>query len=143
MLVREVEDAVGCTPEDIPSRPTYLMYRTAIRLSCVAANTVTAAFVPYFPQFMELVGALCLSMIVFVLPVIFDWKLRSMNGEPISFWSKVVGPVIILVGLTGGTIGTVQAVRGIITATSNHGNQTGLELDGMDAFGPRALPASF
>lgn len=106
---------------------------------------MTAAFVPLFPQFMELVGALCLSMIVFVLPVIFDWKLRSLNGEKISLLSKVVGPVIILVGAAGGTIGTVQAVRGIINAThggagnmtAGHASHPGDLGDGLDMFGPQ------
>ena len=68
----------------------------------------------------------------------------ARSTEPISFWSKVVGPVIILVGTAGGTIGTVQAVRGIISATAN---QTDVALGAADmdpdSFGPLALPTLF
>ena len=38
VLVREIEDAVGCSQEEIPSRPKYLLFRTAIRLGCVAVR---------------------------------------------------------------------------------------------------------
>ena len=105
--VTELESKMGIDGES----KTHLALRTAFRAACVAATTTVAMFVPYFADFMSFVGAACLTMVVFILPVVFSWKLRP---EEISTTEKVVGVVIILLGLTGGTIGCYQSVDSIV-----------------------------
>ena len=86
--------------------------RTLLRATLVVSTCSVAVFVPYFAQVMELVGALCLTMIVFVLPVLFTWKLQ---GSTMGWLSKLWGLCIIAAGVTGGTIGSIQAVSDIIS----------------------------
>ena len=85
------------------------------RCSAAALTALIALFCPYFPEFMTLVGAACLTMIVFVLPVVFSWKLR---GGSMSTAEKLCGWLIIAVGVFGGGIGCVQAVRAIAAKLS-------------------------
>ena len=87
-------------------------YRALLRTSLVVATCSVAVFVPYFAQVMELVGALCLTMIVFVLPVLFTWKLQ---GSTMSWFYKFWGLCIVVAGITGGTIGSIQAVSDIVS----------------------------
>ena len=68
VLVREIEDATGVTPEEIPSRGRYLLLRTLLRLACVCATTITAVFMPFFPQFMQLVRPLWSAVLQPLLP---------------------------------------------------------------------------
>lgn len=84
-------------------RPVLL--RTAIRVCLVSVTCAIAIAIPYFAEVMSLVGALCLTMIVFVLPVVFAWKLCVM-----TFTEKVWGVCILFVGCAGGVIGSIQAV---------------------------------
>ena len=84
--------------------------RTLLRTCMVAITCCVAIFVPFFGLLMELVGALCLTMMVFVLPVVFSWQLW---GDRMSAAQKVFGVFIVAVGSIGGLIGTVQALQDI------------------------------
>ena len=92
------------------------MQRALLRTSCVSLTAIIALYCPYFPEFMTLVGAACLTMIVFVLPVVFSWKLR---GAGMGVGEKVFGWLIIAIGAFGGGIGCVQAVRDIAAKLSS------------------------
>ena len=81
--------------------------RALLRASLVAVTCIIAVAIPFFGDVMSLVGAMCLTMIVFVLPVVFAWKLR---GAEMSLAQKTWGVCIICCGVVGGGIGTVQAV---------------------------------
>lgn len=122
VLVREIE--VGLRMERSSwSAVEQLAAGTAHRAVWVALTTVVALYVPYFPEFMTLVGAICLTMIVFVLPVVFGWKLRTRAANPkaggggatMPLWDKALAVLIIAVAAVGGAIGAVQAVQGIVT----------------------------
>ena len=105
-LVTEVEDVMGIKNN--------LCLRFIERTSFVMATALIAGFMPYFPEFMTLVGASCLTMIVFVLPVVFNWKLKNVRQIKISGGEKVFGCCTILVGLVGGVIGCAQALNDMI-----------------------------
>ena len=69
---------------------------------------------------MTLVGALCLTMVVFILPVIFYWILRVRRfragfGPDLPVLEKVWGAFVVAVGAAGGSIGCYQAVQSIVT----------------------------
>jgi amino acid permease len=89
--------------------------RMFLRTFLVATTVCVAVFVPFFGLLMELVGALCLTMMVFVLPVVFSWRLW---GDRMSMLQKVFGLFIVAVGGIGGTIGTAQALRDIAKSLS-------------------------
>ena len=59
VLVREMETATGVQPDAYDSRARYLMSRTLLRSFFIVLSTAVAVFMPYFQDFMELVGALC------------------------------------------------------------------------------------
>ena len=85
--------------------------RTWLRCACVVATTAVATFLPYFAPFMTLIGAVCVGMIVWLMPVVFHWRIC---GAQISWPRKLLGVVIIIVGIIGGGIGAVQAVNDIV-----------------------------
>ena len=115
-VVEEETQGVHTTPAAFKSRKRTswktFCYRTLLRATLVVSTCSVAVFVPYFAQVMELVGALCLTMIVFVLPVLFTWKLQ---GNTMGWISKFWGFCIIAAGITGGTIGSIQAVSDIVS----------------------------
>ena len=83
-------------------RREYLVRRTVLRSCCVGATAVIAVLVPFFMAMMGLIGSCCLGVIVFILPVLFDWRLRTLQGAVIERWRWVSGGVIIVTGLVGG-----------------------------------------
>lgn len=89
------------------------------RTSMVAATAIIAIYLPYFPQLMTLVGAGCLTMIVFVCPVVFNFRLRMLKGMKIPRGEFLWGVNVIVVGLLGGTIGVYQAVGDLISAIND------------------------
>ena len=84
--------------------------RILLRLSAVGLTCFVAIMVPFFPDVMSLVGAMCLTMIVFILPVFFSFRLR---GQKMSLIEKVWGICIVCCGSIGGLIGTIQAFQSI------------------------------
>jgi amino acid permease len=77
----------------------------------VLITAAIAYFVPYFAQFMTLVGALCITVLVFVFPVIFLWKL---TWPSLSRWEVAFGVLVMVVGLLGGGIGVYQAIDSLV-----------------------------
>jgi len=113
------EEATGALLTQVQrekERSWWMRYRNAVlrtwlRCGCVLATTAVATFLPYFAPFMTLIGAVCIGMIVWLLPVVFYW--RICGGE-ISCARKALGVIIVVVGLVGGSIGAVQAVNDIV-----------------------------
>ena len=74
VLVREMETATGVQPDAYDSRARYLMSRTLLRSVFIVLSTAVAVFMPYFQDFMELVGALCpFSLLVSVLCLVLSF----------------------------------------------------------------------
>lgn len=94
--------------------------RALLRTCLVGFTCFVAVMVPFFGDVMSLVGAMCLTMIVFVLPVVFSFKLR---GEELSLGSKVWGYCIIFTGVLGGSIGTIQSLESISKKLQTPGAQ--------------------
>lgn len=51
---------------------------------------------------------------VFVLPVLFNWKLRGFKTQ--RWYEMLYGIVIVAVGLVGGIIGAIDAIEALINA---------------------------
>lgn len=93
------------------ARAAHVLARTLVRTALVGAAFAVAVLVPFFGDVMSLVGALCLTMMVFVLPVLLSWKLRP---EQLGWVERLCGAAIILIGLSAGAIGTYQAIDSMV-----------------------------
>lgn len=107
-LVTEIECKVPVFRPFLP--------RMLERCTMVGLTLVVALFLPFFGELMTLVGAGALTVIVFVLPVVFNFKLRSDRKLPIGVVEYVCGVFVVLMGLAGGSIGGVQAVKDLVAA---------------------------
>merc|ERR1712118_56863 len=105
LLLTEVEGAIGLQPQVY----AYLPKRTAFRAVMVAITVAVAAFVPYFSIMMDLIGAACVIMTVFVLPTAFYIKLKVR-----SVLHAIVPVLICALGLVGGCAGAMQATTELI-----------------------------
>ena len=108
VVVREIE-----MRSDVEERLSTLWYwvsRTGIRLGLVVTTAAIASTVPFFPDFMTLIGAMCATALVFVLPCVLSFRLR---GHVMPRWEWAAAIVTILLGLVGGSIGTYQACASI------------------------------
>ena len=107
-LVTEVECKFPFFRSPIP--------RTIERVGFVAATAIVAVYVPFFGELMTFVGAGCLTMIVFVFPVVFNFKLRNMKGQKIHTWEKAAGATVVILAGLGGGIGVYQATGDLVNA---------------------------
>jgi vesicular inhibitory amino acid transporter len=77
-----------------------------LRLGIVGLIATLALVLPFFSDMMSLIGAVSNTMLIFVLPIICDFKLFERN-------QVLLGWVIITVGLVGGGIGTFDALKAL------------------------------
>lgn len=71
-----------------------------------------AGVVPYFGDVMDLLGSLTQCLLVFVMPIIFFYKLGGL--EKAGWWTKVWAVFVLVVGMVALVLGTVDAVRHLV-----------------------------
>ncbi|KAJ3413865.1 Tetratricopeptide repeat protein 25 [Chytridiales sp. JEL 0842] len=86
--------------------------RAVLRIVILTGITVLAMAVPFFADFMTLLGAVANTALIFVFPVLFDFKLFGFSKRPVK--DKLFGLVILAVGLFGGIVGGKDAVIALI-----------------------------
>lgn len=109
----ELERGLGIESE---RKPSHVVGRSLVRTSLLGAALAVALAVPYFGDAMSFVGAACLTMMVFVLPVLLSWRLRP---EEIGTLERLWGGLILLTGCTAGAVGTYQALVSIVQKLEN------------------------
>jgi amino acid permease len=77
-----------------------------LRFFIVAIVATLAIILPFFSDMMSLIGAVSNTMLIFVLPVVCDFKLFGRNNV-------FFGCLVILIGLVGGTLGTFDALEAL------------------------------
>jgi len=82
----------------------------------VAATAFVAVYVPFFGDLMTFVGAGCLTLIVFVFPVLFNFKLRTAKGIKIRNFEKLAGVAVVILAVAAGGIGVYQSTGDLINA---------------------------
>ncbi|CAG8698302.1 8613_t:CDS:2 [Acaulospora morrowiae] len=107
----ETEKVLKITQE-YHSETVELLLRAIFRTFLMVAVTATAVFVPFFGDLMSLLGALAMCLLVFILPVVFYIKLYGF--ERISYLELVWGAFVMLIGMIGCVIGTIDALRALI-----------------------------
>ncbi|RKP26024.1 transmembrane amino acid transporter protein-domain-containing protein [Syncephalis pseudoplumigaleata] len=87
------------------------IYRASIRTTSVALLTVVAMVVPFFGDFMALLGALANCMIVFVLPIVCYLRLFGWR----SVWKITLAWcfLIVAIGLFACVLGAIDAIKAL------------------------------
>ncbi|KAI8974321.1 transmembrane amino acid transporter protein-domain-containing protein [Pilobolus umbonatus] len=86
--------------------------RAMIRTVTMAILVVLACFIPYFSDFMGLIGALANCGLVFLLPVLCYLKLTGVRNKP---WYELAFCVLTLfLGIVGCVFGTIDSVKALI-----------------------------
>ncbi|KAG2173616.1 hypothetical protein INT43_005034 [Umbelopsis isabellina] len=86
--------------------------RSAIRIVIMIIIVVLAVEIPYFGDFMSLIGALTNCGLVFLLPVLCYLRLTGIRNKP--FYELAWCCLILLLGVVGMVFGTIDAIKALI-----------------------------
>ncbi|ORZ28453.1 transmembrane amino acid transporter protein-domain-containing protein [Lobosporangium transversale] len=87
------------------------VYRTVIRLTIIGVCGAIACTVPYFGNFLSLLGALGNCTLIFVLPIICYFKL--IGWRHFKWYELAWCAFIVLVGIISAIIGSIDAIKAI------------------------------
>jgi amino acid permease len=79
---------------------------TVLRVGVVLISAGVVLLIPNFSLLMAFVGSGCCTLLAFILPGIFHWKLCHMD---MKWYEKVIDVVLILFGVLGTVIGLQDA----------------------------------
>lgn len=87
------------------------VYRTVLRLVIVGVCACIACTVPYFGDFLSLLGALSNCTLIFVLPVVF--YARLVGWRQMRRFELVWCATIVVIGIVSAVIGSIDAIRAL------------------------------
>lgn len=85
--------------------------RFLFRGTLIVAIAVVAIFVPFFGDFMSLLGAFSNCALVFIFPVLFYYKLTGYKGKP--WYEYILAILTLLLGIVGLIFGTISAIQAL------------------------------
>ncbi|KAI9478703.1 MAG: transmembrane amino acid transporter protein-domain-containing protein [Benjaminiella poitrasii] len=85
--------------------------RLLFRGGLLVLIAVIAIFVPFFGDFMSLLGAFSNCALVFIFPVIFYYKLTGIRGKP--WYDYILAFLTLLLGVVGLIFGTISAIEAL------------------------------
>ncbi|KAF9426424.1 hypothetical protein BGZ94_006534 [Podila epigama] len=85
------------------------LYRTISRLVIVGVCGAIACIVPYFGSFLSLLGALGNCSLIFVMPIVFYFKL--IGWRQMKWYELVWCGLIVLIGVISAVIGSIDAIK--------------------------------
>jgi amino acid permease len=88
--------------------------RAIIRTITMGVLVILAIFIPYFDNFMALIGALSNCGLVFLLPVLCYLRLTGFRNKPI--YELAFCALTLLLGIVGCIFGTIDAVEALIVS---------------------------
>jgi amino acid permease len=107
----EFEKFIRCD-EDRLGRFGAWLGRAAIRTATMVILVILAAFIPFFDDFMGLIGALANCGLVFLLPPLCYLKLTGVRNKP--FYELAFCALTLLLGIVGCVFGTIDSIRALI-----------------------------
>ncbi|KAI9262739.1 transmembrane amino acid transporter protein-domain-containing protein [Sporodiniella umbellata] len=107
----EFEQFVKCTDERLGKWGCWAG-RAVIRTITMGILVVLACFIPYFDDFMGLIGALANCGLVFLLPILCYLKLTGVRNKP--WYELAFCTLTLFLGIVGCIFGTIDAVRSLI-----------------------------
>ncbi|KAF9428079.1 hypothetical protein BGZ94_003444 [Podila epigama] len=87
------------------------VYRTVSRLAIVGVCGAIACVVPYFGDFLSLLGALGNCSLIFVMPILFYFKL--IGWRQMKWYELVWCAIIVIIGVISAVIGSIDAIKGL------------------------------
>ncbi|KAF9142214.1 hypothetical protein BGX30_003145 [Mortierella sp. GBA39] len=87
------------------------VYRSIIRLAVVGVCGAIAITVPFFGNFLSLLGALGNCSLIFVLPIIFYFKL--IGWRQMKFYELGWCAIIVIIGVISAVIGSIDAIKAL------------------------------
>ncbi|KAG1445640.1 hypothetical protein G6F56_009843 [Rhizopus delemar] len=93
------------------SKPVEWALRILLRGTLMIIIAVIAIFVPFFGDFMSLLGAFSNCALILIFPIIFYLKLTGFRNKPIA--ELILCFFVVLLGLVGLIFGTISAVRAL------------------------------
>ncbi|KAG0345097.1 hypothetical protein BG004_003961 [Podila humilis] len=85
------------------------VWRTIARLAIVAVCGAIACLVPYFDAFLSLLGALGNCSLIFVMPILFYFKL--IGWRQMKWYELAWCALIVIIGVISAVIGSIDAVK--------------------------------
>ncbi|KAG0335241.1 hypothetical protein BG000_007676 [Podila horticola] len=85
------------------------VWRTVSRLVIVAFCGAIACVVPYFDSFLSLLGALGNCSLIFVMPIVFYFKL--IGWRQMKWYELVWCAIIVIIGVVSAVIGSIDAIK--------------------------------
>ena len=92
-------------------------HQSMLRFLVVFFVGTIAACLPFFADLMALIGAVSNTMLIFILPVLFNFYLCRNNTTK----TYILGLFIMLTGLVGGTLGTYDAIKALYVDIKEYG----------------------
>jgi amino acid permease len=87
--------------------------RAIIRSCTMAILVILACFIPFFDDFMGLIGALANCGLVFLLPVLCYLKLTGVRNKP--WYELAFAALTLFLGIIGCIFGTIDAIKALIS----------------------------
>ncbi|KAF9309223.1 hypothetical protein BG003_010019 [Podila horticola] len=85
------------------------VWRTVSRLVIVAFCGAIACVVPYFDSFLSLLGALGNCSLIFVMPIVFYFKL--IGWRQMKWYELLWCAIIVIIGVISAVIGSIDAIK--------------------------------
>ncbi|KAK3834675.1 MAG: transmembrane amino acid transporter protein-domain-containing protein [Linnemannia elongata] len=94
------------------------VYRSIIRLAVIGVCGGIACTVPFFGDFLSLLGALGNCSLIFVLPIIFYFKL--IGWRQMKAYELVWCAFIVVIGVISAVIGSIDAIKALRASFLSH-----------------------
>ncbi|KAG0167601.1 hypothetical protein DFQ28_000636 [Apophysomyces sp. BC1034] len=115
----DVEKMLKISPEH-RSRWVEFIMRITFRLALMVIIAVIAMKVPFFGDFMALLGAFSNCALIFIFPVLFYFKLTGIRNK--AWWELILAFFTVLLGVVGLIFGTISACQALDADFKGHNN---------------------
>lgn len=92
--------------------------RILLRIGQVILCGVVAMFIPYFTDFMTLVGTILSDTLTFILPCLFwmklNWNSNNKTSKSNYYLEFIICLIVATIGICCATFGTIDAVKQLI-----------------------------
>lgn len=95
------------------SRIVENLLRFTLRMVMVVVITVIAIYVPFFGDFMSLLGAFSNCALILIFPILFYLKLTGVRNK--SWAELILCFFVVLLGIVGLIFGTISAIEALKT----------------------------
>ncbi|KAI8341320.1 transmembrane amino acid transporter protein-domain-containing protein [Chlamydoabsidia padenii] len=92
--------------------------RAVIRTCTMVILVILAVFVPYFDDFMGLIGALANCGLVFLLPILCYLRLTGVRNKP--WYELAFCAFTLFLGIVGVIFGSIDSIKNLVHDFENH-----------------------